>query len=108
MRQTDSLVRVAAALMTAPNDRHWGYQTAKGAGVRSGVLYPILRRLLEHEWLSDGWEDPAQTEGRPPRRYYELTELGKQELGAVLARARQERAARPDPLRQPSLGWTIT
>lgn len=87
MRKTQALIQVAIALMTAPRNKHWGYNLTKQSGVRSGVLYPILRRLLDEHWISDGWEDPAATGGRPARRYYQLTELGHQELGALLASA---------------------
>jgi PadR family transcriptional regulator len=87
MRTTHSLVQVALALMRAPARRHWGYELGKSAGVRSGALYPILRRMLADGWLSDGWEDPATIQGRPPRRYYEITDDGRRELGALLARA---------------------
>jgi PadR family transcriptional regulator len=83
-------VGVAIAIMSDPAGRHWGYELTRKSGVRSGVLYPILSRMLAEEWLTDGWEDPATTGGRPPRRYYELTEAGKRELGAVLAAARTD------------------
>lgn len=91
MRHTDSLVKVAQALCADPNGRHWGYPLTKTTGLRSGTLYPILNNLLEEGWLSDGWEkiDPS-TAKRPPRRYYEITETGRRELGAVLARADSE------------------
>lgn len=84
---TPSTVRVAVALCGEPNEHHWGYALQKTAGVRSGVLYPILNRMLEEGWLTSGWEDPAEVEGRPPRRYYELTEQGLRQLGAMIARA---------------------
>ncbi|WP_222429249.1 PadR family transcriptional regulator [Saccharopolyspora dendranthemae] len=77
--------------MTDPADHHWGYDTAKRAGVRSGVLYPMLTRMLDEGWLTDGWEDPAEIkEKRPPRRYYELTDKGRTELGALLADAQTD------------------
>ncbi len=76
------------ALMTDPTGLHWGYGLSKQAGVRSGVLYPLLGRMLRERWLEDGWENPAEiVDGRPPRRYYELTAKGKSELGAILAAA---------------------
>jgi PadR family transcriptional regulator len=88
MRKTYALVQVAIVLMTDPTARRWGYELGKRAGVRSGVLYPMLTRMLDEGWLTDGWEDPAGiTRKRPPRRYYELTELGKRSLGALLADA---------------------
>lgn len=86
------MVQVAAALMEQPSSRQWGYDLSQRAGVRSGVLYPMLTRMLNEGWLSDGWEDPVATRGkkRPPRRYYELTEKGCVELGAVLESARRD------------------
>lgn len=86
MRRTRAQVTVAKALMAAPHDRHWGYALSRASGVRSGVLYPILRRMLEQGWLSDGWEDPAEIEdGRPPRRYYRVTSDGREHLAELLA-----------------------
>lgn len=89
MRKTHALVQVAVAMLDHPVERHWGYELSKRSGVRAGVLYPILHRLLEEGWLTDGWEDQDATAGRrPPRRYYELTDLGRRKLGALLADAR--------------------
>jgi PadR family transcriptional regulator PadR len=91
MRRTYALIQVALALMEDPTGRHWGYDLSRRAGVRSGVLYPILHRMLDEAWLEDGWEDAAQLSGkRPPRRYYELTDEGRIELGALLQEARSD------------------
>lgn len=97
MRKTRNLALVAMALMQEPNGRHWGYALSRFSGVRSGAMYPILTRLLEQGWLRDGWEDPAAiTEKRPPRRYYELTDAGRVELGAIARQAdRQQLVTRP-------------
>jgi PadR family transcriptional regulator, regulatory protein PadR len=92
-RQTQALKQVAVALMEDPWGRHWGYQLGKAAGLRSGVMYPLLSRLLDDGLLTDGWEDPAEISGRPPRRYYELTDAGRQELGATAHAARAEAGA---------------
>ena len=104
MRRTYALVNVAIALMVDPTGRHWGYELSKLSGVRSGVMYPLLQRMLDEGWLADGWEDQAQTgrAKRPPRRYYELTDAGKLALGAVIAEARRD--ARFAPLVTPRLG----
>lgn len=90
MRTTQALVEVAVALMQDAPGKHWGYNLGKESGVRSGVLYPVLHRMLEEGWLEDGWEEPDPGSKRPPRRYYELTDLGLKELGAVLETARRE------------------
>jgi PadR family transcriptional regulator PadR len=99
MRRTYALVQVALALMADPGGRHWGYELGKQSGVRSGVMYPLLQRMLDQGWLADGWEDQAQAgrAKRPPRRYYELTGAGKAALGAVVADARRD--ARFAPLK---------
>lgn len=92
MRVTHALVEIAAVLMAAPSDKHWAYGIVKQTGVRSGVVYPSMTRMLEAGWLTDGWEDPATIdEKRPPRRYYELTDRGKRELGAILRTASTDR-----------------
>jgi PadR family transcriptional regulator PadR len=77
--------------MSNPNGQHWGYELSKTSGVRSGVMYPLLARMLLEGWLSDGWEAESETGGkRPPRRYYCLTKLGQRELGAVLRAAQSD------------------
>jgi PadR family transcriptional regulator, regulatory protein PadR len=99
VRRTQATVRVLSALVDEPLDRHWGYDLQKRASVRSGVLYPILQRLLEAGWLEDGWEDPSEIDrGRPPRRYYVLTADGHAAARGVLA----------DAAREPRFGWLGT
>lgn len=90
MRKTHALVQVAMALLDEPASQHWGYELSRKAGVRSGVLYPMLTRMLDEGWVTDGWEDPATIQGRPPRRYYELTDKGRLELGGLLQQARRD------------------
>jgi PadR family transcriptional regulator PadR len=55
-------------------------------------MYPILARMLDEGWLTDGWEDQAQVgrPKRPPRRYYELTDNGRAALGAMIAEAHRD------------------
>jgi PadR family transcriptional regulator, regulatory protein PadR len=98
VKRTYALVQVALVLMADVNSRHWGYELSKLSGVRSGVMYPILQRMLDEGWLEDGWEDQPRVgrAKRPPRRYYELTEEGKIALGGVVVEARRD--ARFSPL----------
>jgi PadR family transcriptional regulator, regulatory protein PadR len=106
VKKTYALVMVALALMAEPADRHWGYELSKRSGVRSGVMYPILQRMLDEGWLDDGWEDQPRVgrAKRPPRRYYELTEEGKAALGAVIADARRDPRFVP-VISRPAIGW---
>ncbi len=55
-------------------------------------MYPVLQRMLEEGWLTDGWEDHILNgqAKRPPRRYYELTDEGKVALGALISEARRD------------------
>ena len=89
MRRTHALIQLAMTLMEDPRRDHWGYDLSRRSGVRSGVLYPLLSRMLELGWVSDGWEENAAA-GRPPRRYYRLTDLGLRELGGILDAAKEE------------------
>jgi len=45
--------------------------------VVEGTLYPMLNRLKNAGYLSYRWEESPQG---PPRKYYTLTETGKQYL----------------------------
>lgn len=76
MRRTAAAVQVAKALLADQAGGHYGWELSRAAGVQPATMYRVLSRMLEVEWLVDGWEDPASTGGRPPRRYYRATVLG--------------------------------
>lgn len=42
-----------------------------------GTVYPLLNRLSEAGWVQSHWE---VVDGERPRRYYDITETGRQEL----------------------------
>lgn len=101
MKVTHSLVLVAVAILQMDQEddgRVWGYALSKKSGVRSGVLYPTLDRMMGEGWLEDHWEDNAGGKKRPPRRYYTLTDRGRSNLGGVVRRAESEQ-------RFAGLGW---
>ena len=90
MQRTTAQLKVARELLTDPDARWWGYDLSRRASVRSGVLYPMLTRMLEAGWLVDGWEDPATIqERRPPPPYYQLTGEGPTALTAFIEGAKQ-------------------
>lgn len=54
----------------------YGFDIAEATGLRGGTVYPILRRLKEAGMVKAEWEPVAisRDEGRPPRKYYRLSE----------------------------------
>ena len=48
--------------------------------VVEGTLYPLLARLKNQGLLSYRWEESPQG---PPRKYYELTDKGREALGLL-------------------------
>lgn len=72
-------------LLTHPADEAYGLAICKALGMPTGTVHPILYRFEDRGWLESRVEDvdPVAT-GRPKRRYYRLTDLGRQELSALL------------------------
>jgi PadR family transcriptional regulator, regulatory protein PadR len=68
---------VLSCMLQTPNERHYGLEIMQKTGLKSGTLYPVLQRLETQKLLESEWEtiDPV-AEGRKPRRYYTLTNLG--------------------------------
>ncbi len=62
-----------------------GSDIAQRIALRSGTLYPTLRRLERAGWLKSRWEriDPAEA-GRPRKRLYRLTPRGRKQAGKAL------------------------
>lgn len=56
----------------------YGAQIKAATGLPGGGLYSILGRLEAGGWLVSRWEttDPGRL-GRPPRRYYRVTDGGR-------------------------------
>ncbi|GAA3910387.1 PadR family transcriptional regulator [Microbacterium invictum] len=48
--------------------------TSLGLLASEGSLYPLLSRLRESGWVQTHW---AESASGPPRRYYRLTEAGR-------------------------------
>lgn len=79
--QTLSLLEL---LLEAPGDWHYGYELARGSGLKSGTLYPILIRLADRGWLESQWQQQA---GEKPRHMYRLTAHGRKAARLALAEA---------------------
>lgn len=84
VRLTHSTTLVLVAL--ARGVRH-GFDLLDETGLQSGTVYPILRRLESAGLVRSRWEAVARAraEGRPPRRYYELSGAGAEALEEAVA-----------------------
>jgi PadR family transcriptional regulator, regulatory protein PadR len=80
---------VLRVLLADPGQEMYGLQICTEAGLPSGTIHPILARLEGLGWLESHWEDStaAHSEGRPRRRYYQLTRGGAELARTALARA---------------------
>ncbi len=79
------LSHTAALILKALSLGHrFGFEIMEITGLPSGSVYPALRRLERDELASSDWEPEAEAtgNGRPARRYYQITKAGK---AAVLA-----------------------
>jgi DNA-binding PadR family transcriptional regulator len=90
----------AIAARLAGGEQAWGLQICQVTGLGSGTVYPILERLEQAGWITAEWE-AIQPSGRPRRRFYELTGLGRASYGEAVAR----RAARRLGEGRPHLRW---
>ncbi|MGW2044333.1 PadR family transcriptional regulator [Streptomyces sp. NPDC001858] len=96
VKLTPQMERVLEVLLQDPTAPRYGYELMKSASLASGTLYPILNRLLDHEWVVSAWETPK--EGQRPRRYYKLTPHGTQAARLQLAQSHSKRPwERPVP-----------
>jgi PadR family transcriptional regulator, regulatory protein PadR len=95
MRVTAAAGRVLAAFLADPAVPRYGYDLMRAARLPSGTLYPLLARLQDEGLVASRWEPAGQAGGRPPRRYYELTEEGIR-----VARLDRAAAARPGAVRR--------
>ncbi len=69
---------------------------AAGFQVEEGTLYPILRRFEKQGILSSEWD----TGGSRPRKYYRLSDKGREQKAGMLAAWQRARDATDEALRQ--------
>jgi DNA-binding PadR family transcriptional regulator len=77
-------------LQAVAQGHRFGFDIMEITALPSGTIYPALRRLEALQLVTSGWEKDgtARREGRPRRRYYELTPAGREQLGEAEARFR--------------------
>jgi DNA-binding PadR family transcriptional regulator len=80
---------------------HYGFDAMDATGLPSGTVYPALRRLEDEGLVRSRWERAAlaHDEGRPPRRYYEISASGERWLVEARTRFRLLAAALPRKLK---------
>jgi len=66
----------------------YGFSVMEMTGLPSGTVYPAMRRLERDSLIRSQWERQsiADSEQRPPRKYYRLTRLGRTALEALQKR----------------------
>jgi DNA-binding PadR family transcriptional regulator len=95
-----------AILQAVANGYQYGFDIMDVTGLPSGTVYPALRRLEDGDLVASKWEkhEVAQSESRPPRKYYPLTKDGEQALAEAAKRYRllepPRRARIGRPIRQ--------
>lgn len=95
LRMTTPRVLVLRALLEDDRRERYGLDLAREAGLEPGTIYPILVAFETAGWLESREEViDVHAEGRPRRRYYQLTAAGVTAARAALARAAQRRATR--------------
>jgi PadR family transcriptional regulator PadR len=86
VRLSRTALEVLRFLLTSAAAAHSGADIAKHTRASSGTLYPLLARLESAGWATSEWEavEPAKV-GRPRRRFYKLTALGRTKARQALA-----------------------
>lgn len=83
----------ALVLQALQAGHRYGFDVMRVSELASGTVYPLLRRLEGSGLVESRWEDvdPSE-EGRPRRRYYEVTAEGERALSDAVERlASQQR-----------------
>ncbi|HJB01626.1 MAG TPA: PadR family transcriptional regulator [Candidatus Mediterraneibacter merdavium] len=74
-------------LLMLDNRTYYGYELLQELSrypiiaSTESTVYPLLRRLQKENFLESSWQDSA--EGLPPRKYYSLTDQGREYLNAM-------------------------
>ena len=87
IKMTGPVQQVLRTLLDDPGMPRYGLEISKLAGLETGTLYPVMARLEGVGWVESSWEDPdlSVSDGRPRRRYYQLTKDGAEQARLALA-----------------------
>jgi DNA-binding PadR family transcriptional regulator len=77
-----------AILQALDTGRRFGFDVMDATGLTAGTVYPALDRLEDLGFVRSRWEAEAvaHRDGRPARRYFEITAAGRRALLESLAR----------------------
>jgi len=83
MRMTLAATLVLQAIARG---HRFGFEIVDVTGGATGTVYPALRRLEHAGYVRSEWEreQVASRDGRPQRRYYEITAAGARALDGAL------------------------
>ena len=75
-----------SVLQAVGNGFEYGFDVIDHTGLPSGTVYPALSRLERDGLVRSAWEDEARAhrDGRPARRYYQITAAGSRALSETL------------------------
>lgn len=78
---------VIAALARNPGGEMWGRQICADTELPPGTVYPLLSRLADLGWVASRHENETDTplNTGPLRRFWRLTDDGRNHAAAVLA-----------------------
>jgi len=94
--QTATVLRL---FLQEPDKFRFGLEIVREAGLKSGLLYPILHRLEDRGLLTSVWEemDIAVAEHRRPRRLYRLKKSRLSEAERLVDESDEAIARRSTP-----------
>lgn len=77
-----------AVLQALADGHRYGFDVIDHTGLPSGTVYPALATLTRKGLVKSRWEDDdvARGEGRPRRRYYQMTAEGARALRGAMVR----------------------
>jgi PadR family transcriptional regulator PadR len=79
-------ITAVSVLQAVGNGFEYGFDVIDHTGLPSGTVYPALSRLERDGLVRSAWEDEvrAHRDGRPARRYYQITAAGSRALSETL------------------------
>jgi hypothetical protein len=90
---TPKMADVVKPFVEDPLKLWYGAELMRSTGQASGYVYPALAKFEKNGWLTSGREDiDPRAAGRPPRRFYRITDAGLAAARTQLAELSQRYA----------------